>query len=108
MTAPFTIPGYDAWLFRERDPLPDYSGLTIESEEEDMLNWLSPFAVRDGDGRLIGARLGNLPLSLDQLRLAIGDDGVERFAHLGNDELNAARADYDEAMIEQMGEGRDD
>lgn len=103
MTAPFTLPGYDAWRLREPDP-----GLTITTDEPDMLNWLSPFAVHDGDGRLIGARFGDLPLSLDDLRRAIGDEGVKRFARLDEDKLARARADYTAAMIEQMGEGRDE
>ena len=94
MTVPFTLPGYDAWRLRGPDEGPDYSGLTIEREDSDALDWIVPVLIYDGDGDLIGARLGTLELSLDELRKALGDEGYSRFTTLDSAALDDARADY--------------
>jgi hypothetical protein len=83
---------------------PDYSGADLETDGDDLLNWLVPVILYDGNGDLRGVRFGMVKWTNEDLLKAIGREGFSRFEHMGEGAKRRALDDWTAARMEEMGD----
>ena len=98
MTAPFSIPGYDAWRLRGPEEEPEFPD--FERDETDMLDGLDIAGIYSGNGELLALRIGGLTLDEAHVKRMLGAKHFARVQWLTIDELHTARDDWAASMME--------